>query len=238
MLCLSPLLLTVGLASALHAAPAEPVRYENPDLHYSFNVPAGWVGMPREVLSSRGGAPGSTPESVPVPAAGFQAPASTWFHVPALVVTNFPDPGKRPKDVYDELRKDSGPGETVIYDRRYSLVLVLERMPSSDGGEIRRIALFKPGRLGVLHLDFYLPVDESRVEPLADPAIRQVVETLRFDVDFGMKDLGPGEQGSFLEYTRNYYREHPGAVFRMVTGILFFGYFIVWARRRRQGGQP
>ena len=64
-------------------------------------------------------------------AAAFQAPDDSWFHVPALVITHFPDRGRRPKDLFEELSHDSGigkNGKVVVYDDKRGFVTVYERI--------------------------------------------------------------------------------------------------------------
>src|SRR5262245_16005717 len=106
MRALAPVILAAGLISTFSAA-AEPLRYENPALHYSLTVPDGWVRMPDDVLASRGQEGGGSAD-VPAPVAAFQQPADSWFHVPALVITHFPEKGRRPKDIFEELNHTAG----------------------------------------------------------------------------------------------------------------------------------
>lgn len=149
MRALIPAILAAGLISALSVA-AEPLQYENPTLHYSLTMPDGWVRMPDDVLASRG-QEGSGSADGPVPVAGFQQPADSWFQVPALVITHFPDKGRRPKDLFEELSHDAGlgkNGKAVVYDDTRGMVLVRELMPASDGGQINRVAAYKPGTQG------------------------------------------------------------------------------------------
>ena len=178
------------IASALAAAPASgPSLYTNSDLHYALDVPPGWVSMPQEVLATRGQA-GGAPANAPLPVAAFQLPADSWFHVPALVITHFPEKERRPNDLYEELaRGRSLSTHPIAFDASRGMVLLPEEMPSRDGGQIRRVAVFKPGKLGILHLDFYLPMSDMPVT--ADPIVLKVLDSVHFAPGYEMRDLAP-----------------------------------------------
>jgi hypothetical protein len=223
------------LVAVLVATPAGPLHYENPALHYSLTVPDGWVSMPEDVLETRGNEGGSPAAGAPAPVAAFQRPAKSWFHVPALVITHMPDAGRRPADVFDELSHDSGigkNGKSVVYDDKRGMVLVPERMPSSDGGEIQRVAVFKPGKLGLLHLDFYLPVGE--MPAYMDPTVLQVLDSVRFEPGFEVKDLAPGETLPLGEDLKQAVRKNPTAVMIGLLGLLGLLGGILGSRRKRK----
>jgi hypothetical protein len=235
------LLLAAGFTSVLAAAPAAPLRYENPEYHYSFTVPEGWVSIPQDVLKTRGQSEGPA-FGAPAPVAGFQAPDKSWFHVPAVVVTHLPEHGRRPADIFEELGHDSDigkNGKTIVYDDRRGAVLVPEQMPSTDGGVIQRVAVFKPGTEGVVHLDFYFPFDNSPLAtPELTPSLVQVLNTFRYEPGFAMNDLPPGER-PLWEQARAFWREHPQNLFMILLGILLLVFSIVngvqKAREKKKG---
>jgi hypothetical protein len=228
------LAILAGLVSTLVVA-AEPLRYENPALHYSLTVPDGWVRMPDDVLASRG-KEGGGPSDAPAPVAAFQQPADSWFHVPALVITHLPDKGRRPKDIFEELAREGGlgrNGKSISHDDQRGFVTVYERMPSSDGGEIERVAVFKPGTLGTLHLDFYLP--KGDLPAYGDQAVLQVLKSVRFEDGFAVNDLAPGERAPLIEEVTSFLRTRPTTGLMFVLGVVLLATSILTARRKRKG---
>ena len=65
----------------------------------------------------------------------------------------------------------------VAPDRRTS-----KPHPAREGhpGEIERVAVFKPGTLGTLHLDFYLP--KGDLPGYGDQTVLQVLDSVRYGV--------------------------------------------------------
>lgn len=235
MRALVPVIFAAGLVSAFSVA-AEPLQYENPALHYSLTVPDGWVRMPDDVLASRGQAVGG-PADVPVPVAAFQQPADSWFQAPALVITHFPDKGRRPKDIFEELNRTAGLGKngrSISHDDERGMVLLRELMPSSDGGQIDRVAVFKPGTQGTLHLDFYLPAGE--MPAYGDPMLRGVLDSVRFEEGFAIKDLAPGERAPLLEEVKAFLRTRPTTMLMLVGGVVLMIVSILRNVRRKPKG--
>jgi hypothetical protein len=220
----------LGAVLASPPAAAEPLRYDNPTLHYSLTAPEGWVRMPDEVIGSRGH-PDGEPNDIP-PVAAFQEPHDSWFHVPALVISHFPEPGRRPRDIFEELSRDYGgqSGKAVVHDDKRGVVLVAERTVSEEGREIQRVAVFKPAKAALLHLDFYLPVGDR--PPYLDPTILQVLDSVRFEPGFEMRDLAPGESVPLSEDLRRVLREKPHLAVLAVLGLLGLLGGIVASRRR------
>lgn len=223
--------LVAGLASVPSASSAAPLQFQNPDLHYSLTLPDGWVRMPDDVLASR------KPEDPgPAPVAAFQEPADSWFHVPALVISHRPERWRRPKDLFEEIAREGGlgkNGKSISHDDERGFVTVYERMPASDGGEIERVAVFKPGTLGTLQLDFYLPKGE--LPGYGDPAVRQVLDSVRFEEGFAVKDLAPGERAPLLEEVTSFLRQRPTTVLMLGLGVVLMITSILTSRRKRKG---
>lgn len=227
--------LVAGLASVPAERSDTSLQFQSSELHYFLTIPEGWVRLPDDVLASRGHE-GGGPSDGPAPVAAFQQPADSWFHVPALVITHFPDKGRRPKDLFEELSHDAGLGKNgkmVVYDDKGGMVLVRELMPSSDGGQIDRVAVFKPGTVGTLHLDFYLPVGD--MPAYGDPTLRGVLDTVRFEEGFAVKDLAPGERAPLIEEVTTFLRTRPTTGLMLVLGVVLMATSILNARRKRKG---
>jgi hypothetical protein len=103
-------------------------------------------------------------------------------------------------------------------------------MASEEGREIQRVAVFKPATLALLHLDFYLPVSER--PPHLEPAILQVVDSVRFEPGFEMRDLAPGESLPLGEDLERALRERPHLVVISILGLLGLLGGIVASRRK------
>ncbi len=223
--------LVASLAFVPSASSAEPLQFQSPELHYSLTVPDGWVRMPDDVLASR---EPKEPGSAPV--AAFQAPADTWFHVPALVITHHPERWRRPNDLFEELARQGGlgrNGKAITHPDERGFVKVDERMPSSDGGEIERVAAFKPGTLGTLQLDFYLPKGE--LPAYGDQVVLQVLDSVRFEEGFAVKDLAPGERAPLIEEVTTFLRQRPTTLLMLVLGLVLMVTSILTSRRKRRG---
>ena len=231
MRALAPVIFVAGVVSTFAAVSAESLRYENPALHYSLTVPDGWVRMPDDVLASQ------KPEGGGPPAvAAFQAPHESWFHVPALIITHHPDRERRPKDLFEEYGHDPDigkNGKVIVYDDKRGMVLVPERVPSEEGVEIQTVAAYKPGTEGLLQLDFYFPIGE--VPAYLDPMVLQVLDSVRFEEGFAMKDLAPGERAPLAEELKNLLRTRPTIGLVFVLGIAFMTVSVLNARRKRKG---
>lgn len=208
------------VAAAASAAAGTSLHYRNDDWHYQFDAPSDWVAIPAATLRDRGFDGGEGAGPAPAPVAGFQAPHESWFHVPAVVITHFPGPAQRPKQVREELARDLhlGAGRSLVHEDHRGMVMVSERVPSSDGGDLRRLAVFRPGVEGVVHIDFYLP--PGSMPAWVEPQVRALLDSFHFDEGFATADLAPGESAPLREELGNILRAKPRIAVILGLGIL------------------
>lgn len=191
-----------------------PSVFHSPDFHYQLKTPPGWTAVSQVVLDEKNLASDGMRT-----VAAFQTGAGD-LNPPMLVISHIDEPGRTLADINDELASDSRltigkNGQTLIYDEKHGAVMTTESVHSQDGNTYRRLAVFKPGKLGVVHLDFYLG---NGTRPVYTEAIvLNALDSFAFDEGY---DGEPNRPKTLLDDVRSKLRGNPLLIGAILLGIV------------------
>ena len=155
-----------------------------------------------------------------------------------LVISHIDEPGRTPAEINDELSHDSSlrlgqEGRLLVYDDRRGMIMTTEPASTQGGTSLRRLTVFKPAKLGLVHLDFYLSDALSPV--YTEPLVTKVLDSLTFEPGFEMKDVAPGDSSAVLAEIKQKLRANPFLPAMITLGFIgMIGGIVNKRRSKRQ----
>ena len=173
--------------------PARGESYTNPDLHYSFEIPEGWIQIPGDDLETLVPPARRTREPPVAYTTGYQILALRAFELPYLLVQHVPggdsaeqlskvssgELNQSARDYSISLQLATGAvfGKPILDPVRKMVLTVMEAQSPPDGLEIRALAVAAPGTEGTVGMLFY-----SRASEWEDdlPIFEELLDSFRF----------------------------------------------------------
>ena len=111
--------------------------------------------------------------------------------------------------------------------------MTTEPASTQGGTSLRRLTVFKPAKLGLVHLDFYLSDALSPV--YTEPLVTKVLDSLTFEPGFEMKDVAPGDSSAVLAEIKQKLRANPFLPAMITLGFIgMIGGIVNKRRSKRQ----
>lgn len=175
-------LLTLAVAGGTDPARAE--QHSDPQLHYSFEIPPGWIPIPPDVIDETMAAVASQMGIAPQEyEGGFQVDDEYYFEYPYLVIQHFPvddatigqlsralaaapDTEEVRKLASSDLAGGAAFGEPTVDPSRKMIFMSMEA--NYEGiGPVRALTVSAPGSQGLVQMHFYaLASDYDRQLPV------------------------------------------------------------------------
>jgi len=216
-------ILIAGNACAANLSQA----FHSSDLHYRLTAPPGWIPASEAAIQD------SAADSIGIRmVAAFQASARESLRPPMLVISHILEPQRTPADINDELSREGGIGQEgrrLVYDERRGVVMTTEPARSQEGKAFRRVTVFKPGKLGIVHLDFYLA--DSAKPAYIEPIVLDVLDSLRFDS--GYEGQPSGSKKTVVDDILSKLRGNPMLSVSILFGVIGVASGIVRKRSSR-----
>lgn len=210
-------LLQTSFANAASADGAA-ADFRDAELHYRFSPPQGWHRVPQGVIDEK-----NVGASAARIVAAFQPGAPDQLQPPMLVISHIDETGRTPAEINDELSHDSSlrlgqEGRLLVYDDKRGLIMTTEPARTQEGRRLRRLTVFKPAKLGLVHFDFYLSDAESPV--YTEPLVTKVLDSLTFEPGFEMQNIAPDKSGAALAEIKQKLRANPFLLAMITLGFI------------------